>query len=112
MKMISANSPGTRIVETRKARPRTCSRYSRLANNKRLRIGLPSHCLDEDLFERRFHQFKSVDGGNRGSLVQQLLRVAMRLHANLGVARKVLGLGNLRALQEARIAAELHNHPV
>ena len=83
------------MVENLKARPRICSRYSRLAISRMLRIGLASHGLDEDLFERRLNQLEAVDGGHGRGFVQQLLRVAVRLELDLGVAGEVLGLGDL-----------------
>ena len=61
-------------VVMRKARPRICSRYSRLAIRSMLRIGLASDGLNEDLFERRLDQFESIDRGGGRSFVQQLLR--------------------------------------
>jgi hypothetical protein len=42
-----------------------------------LRIGLASHGLNEDLFERRLDQFEAIDGRCGRGLVQQLLRVAV-----------------------------------
>ena len=81
MPTITTNSSGTRMVESRKARPRTCSRYSRLAMRRILRIGLASHGLDEDLFERGLDQFETVDGRHGGGFVQQLLRVAVGVAA-------------------------------
>src|SRR6266567_5494249 len=112
MKIMTAKSKGTRMVDTLNARPRICSRYSRLATSSRLRIGLASHGLNEDLFERGLDQFETVDGGDGGRFVQQLLRVAVRMKANLGVAGEVLGLGNLSAVEEAGVAIELDDYPV
>ena len=67
--MITANEErADPMVESRKARPRICSRYSRLAIRRMLRIGLASHGLDKDLFERRLDQFKAVDGRHGGGL--------------------------------------------
>src|ERR1700692_2678596 len=109
---MTAKSNGTRTVDTRNARPRICSRYSRLATSNRLRIGFASHGLNENLFERRLDQFEAVDGGYRRSLVEQLLCVAMRLKANFSVAGEVLGFSNLRTLQETRVAVEFNNHAV
>src|ERR1035437_10609796 len=86
MPMMTANNAGTRMVVNRKARPRICSRYSRLAIRVMLRIGLASHGLNEDLFERRLDQFEAVDGGHGSGLVQQPLRIAVGMKSYLGVA--------------------------
>src|ERR1700738_5556339 len=104
MAMMMAKSNGTRMVDTRNARPRICSRYSRLATSSRLRIGLASHGLNEDLFERRLDQFETVDGGDCRCFMKQLLRVAVGMKANLGVTGEVLGFGDLGAIQEAGVA--------
>src|SRR5215472_11468889 len=98
--MMMANRRGTRMVETRKARPRICSRYSRRATRIRLCIGFASHRLDEDLFERRLDQFETIDCGDSGRFVKQLLGVALRLQADLGVAGEVFCFGVFRALEE------------
>src|SRR5215469_2214968 len=55
-----AINAGMRNVKIRKALVRTRSRYSRRAIRKTLRIVLP-HDFDEDLFQRRFDQFKLVN---------------------------------------------------
>ena len=99
-------------MEILKARPRICSRYSRLATRRILRIGLASHGLDEDLFERRLDQLEAVDCRRGGGLMQQLLRVAVRLELDLGVAGEVSGLRNLVAGQKSRASLELDNNVV
>src|ERR1700756_5875851 len=98
--MTTAKSSGTRMVETRKARPRICSRYSRLATRKMLRIGLVSYGLNEDFFKRGLNQFKAINGGDGGGLVEQFLRVSMGMEANFGVAGKVFGCIDLGAGEE------------
>src|SRR5258708_25445195 len=104
MKMTRAKSAGTRIVEILNARPRICSRYSRLATSNRLRIGLASHGLNEYLFERRFNEFESVDVAHRGGFMEQLLRIAVGMKANLRVRREALCFGNLRAVESTVVA--------
>jgi hypothetical protein len=66
-----------------------------------LRIGFASHGLNEDLFERGFDKLKAVDRGHGGGLVQELLRIAVRLKTNLGVAGVIVSLGDLSALKKA-----------
>src|SRR5258708_40002122 len=112
MPMTTANRSGTSIVETRKARPRICSRYSRRATSRMLRIGLASHGLNEDFFERRFDEFEAVDGGDGCGLVEELLRVAVGVKTDLGVATVVVGLGDFRALQERGVSFELDDDAV
>src|SRR4051794_30183550 len=65
---------GSRIVLTTNERVRTGSRYSRRMISQVLRILLP-HGVDEDLFERRFHQFKLVQARARRGHLQQVLGV-------------------------------------
>src|SRR5580698_8193167 len=105
-------SSGTSTVENRKARPRICSRYSRFATSSILRIGLASHGLDEDLFKRGLNQLKAIDGSHARGLVEQLLRIAVRLERDLGVAGVVVGFSNLVALEEVRVAFEFHDHMI
>src|SRR5258708_37115944 len=50
---------GSRMVITMNDFLRTVSRYSRRANSSALCIGFP-HDVDEDGFQRRFHQLKFV----------------------------------------------------
>src|SRR5579863_5940844 len=96
----------------RKARPRTCSRYSRAAISSILCIGLASHGLDEDFFERRLDELKAIDGGYGGGFVEELLRVAAGFEANLGVAGEVFGVLDLGALEKAGVALELGDDTV
>src|SRR5215472_13348905 len=112
MPMTTANRSGTRIVETRKARPRICSRYSRWATRTMLRIGLASYGLNEDLFQRRLDQFKAVNGGHRYRRVQQLLGIAVRVKANLGVAGVIFGRLDLGAVEKGGIAFKFNDHAV
>src|SRR5664279_2071054 len=100
------------MVETRKARPRICSRYSRFATRKMLRIGLVSYGLDEDFFERGLNQFEAIDGGDGGGLVEEFLRVAVRVEANFGMAREVLGRLDFGAVEERGVAVELDDDAV
>ena len=102
MPTMTRETAGRPMVDIRKARPRICSRYSRLAIRSMLRIGLASHGLDKDLFKRRLDQLEAVDGGHGGGLMQQLLRVAVWLEPDLGVAGEVLRLGDFFAVQEMR----------
>ncbi len=88
------------MVDILKARPRICSRYSRLAIRKTLRIGFSSHGLDEDLFKRGLDQFEAIYGGCRGGLVQQLLGVSVLLEPYLGVTGEIFRLGNFIAVQK------------
>jgi hypothetical protein len=69
-----------------------------MLRDSRLGIGLASHGLNEDLFERRLDQLKAIDGCRRRGLMQQLLRVAARFEFDFGVAGVVVGLGDLVAL--------------
>lgn len=85
-KIKTANNAGTRMVVMRKARPRICSRYSRFATSRRLRIGFASHGLDEDFFERRFNKLEAIDCGHGCFLMQELLGIAVRVETNFGVA--------------------------
>src|ERR1039458_5386662 len=112
MPIITANKAGTAMVDMRKARPRICSRYSRLAINKILRIGLASHGLDEDLFERGLDQLKSIDGRHRRGFMQQLLRIAVRMKLDFGMAGGIFELLNLRAFEECGVAFKLHDYAV
>src|ERR1700733_8171821 len=109
---MSANTPGSPMVVIRKARPRTCSRYSRFAMSRILRIGFASHCPDEDFFQRWFDQFEPIDGGARRSFLQQFLRVAMRLQLNLRMPGEVLGFGNLRAVEKLLATLKLNHHVI
>src|ERR1700679_3656362 len=93
-----ASAAGNPIVDNRKALLLICSRYSRFAINSVLRIGLAPHGLDENLFKRRLNQFKSINSRHRGSFMEQLLRVPVFLQPNLGMAGKILRLGNLGAV--------------
>src|SRR5215469_1997670 len=108
MPMTTAKSSGTRMVETRKARPRICSRYSRRATRTMLRICLTSHRLDEDFFKRWFNQLKTINRGHGGGFMQKLLRIAVGMHANLRMAGVVIGRLDLGALKERSIAFELN----
>src|SRR5579871_5652520 len=54
---------GMRMVERRKARVRTRSRYSRFAMSQTLCIDFASYGLDEDLFQGWFHHFEASDAG-------------------------------------------------
>src|SRR5579863_6589807 len=112
MPTITASRAGRPIVVILKARPRTCSRYSRFAIKSMLRIGLAPHGLDEYLLERRLDQFESIDGGHGCRLAQQLLRVAVFLELDLGMAAEVLRLGNFAAVQECRAPLKFDNHAV
>ena len=95
------NSTGTRIVDHRERRARESAPGIRaLATSSKLRIGLASHGLDENLFERRLHQFEPVNLRHCRSLVQQLLRVSMRVQPDLGVPAKFFASAISRALQE------------
>src|ERR1035437_8032520 len=105
-------SSGTSTVETRKARPRICSRYSRFAIKKILRMILASHGLDKNLFQRRLNQLEAVDGRHGCGLMQELLRVAVRLELDLGVTGEVLCLRNLITVQESGVSLELDDHAV
>src|SRR5271165_376779 len=110
-------SAGTIMVDRRKARPRIFSRYSRRAmssmlRDNRLGIGLASHGLNENLFERGLDQFKAIDSGGRRGLMQQLLRVAVRFELDFSVAGVVVGLGNLVATQKIGAAFKLHDDVV
>src|SRR5690348_16163933 len=51
---------GASNVSTRKIRVRTRSRYSRFRMTQVLRIGL-SYDVDEDFFQRRFHDFEPIE---------------------------------------------------
>src|ERR1700728_4485499 len=102
MPKMSAKAPGTSTVVRRKARPRICSRYSRLATRRILRIGFASHGLDENLFERGLDQFKAINRRGGGGLMQQLLCVCAFLEANLCVAGIIVGFGDFRAVQKRR----------
>src|SRR5208337_2337991 len=109
---MTRNKAGTAMVDMRKARPRICSRNSRRAIRKILRIGFASHGQDEDLFERRLDQFKAINRSDDGGFVEQFLRVAVGLELDFGVAGKVFGLGDLVTIQERGVALELDDHPV
>src|SRR5664279_3147717 len=109
---MSPKMAGTPNVVILNARPRTCSRYSRLAISNMLRIGSAPHGLDEDLFERRLHHFKAINHRPRGSLAQQLLRVAVFLESNLSVAGEIFRFGNLRAVQKIGVAFKLDDHMI
>src|ERR1035441_3431570 len=103
---------GKSTVENLKARPRICSRYSRLAIRRTLRIGLASHGLDEDFLERGLDQLETINCGYRGSFVQQLLRIAVFLELDLSMAGVVPGFGNLIAVEEIRAALKLDHNAV
>ena len=109
---IATSTAGTRMVDTLNARPRICSRYSRFAIRSMLRIGLASHGLDEYLFKRRLDQLEPVDGRHCRGLVQQLLRIAVRLQLDFRVAGVILRLRNLIALQKRGASFKLDNHVV
>src|ERR1035437_471212 len=105
-------SSGTSTVETRKARPRICSRYSRFAIKKILRMILASHGLDKNLFQRRLNQLEAVNRRLGRGLMQELLRVAVRLELDLGVTGEVLCLRNLITVQESGVSLKLDDHAV
>src|ERR1700722_20808734 len=106
--MTAAKITGTPKVVILKARPRTCSRYSRFATSQILRIDFASDRLDKDFLERRLDHFEAIDPRAGGSFVQQFLSVAVLLEADLGVAGEILRLGDLGALQEVGVAFEFH----
>ena len=83
-----------------KARPLNLFQIFALGNQKNVTHRLASHGLDEDLFKRRLDQFEAINGGCRGGLVQQLLRVAVRFEPDFGMAGEVFRLGNFIAVQE------------
>src|ERR1035441_121996 len=116
VKYIATSMPrmhnGSSTVENLNARPRICSRYSRLAIRRTLCIGLASNGLDEDLLERGLDQFESINLGCGSCLMQQLLRVALRLELDLGVGRKNLRFRNLIAVQERRTAFKFDDHAI
>src|ERR1700691_4114145 len=109
---ITANTAGSPTVVARKARPRICSKYSRLAIRRILRIGLASHGLDKYLFERGLDQLKAVNGGYGSGLLQQLLGVSVLFEPNLGVAGVVLRFRNFFRIQESGASFKLDDHPV
>ena len=74
-----------------------------------LRIGLASHGPDKDFFKRGLDQFEAIDGCRGRGLLQQLLRVAVRLQPDLCMAGEVLCLGNLGALKKVRASLKLNN---
>src|ERR1035438_5284876 len=95
-----------------KARPRICSRYSRFAIKKMLRIILASHGLDKNLFQRRLNQLEAVDGGDGRGFMEQLLRVAVRFERDLRVAGEVFRLRDLFTVQKCGVSLELDDHVV
>src|ERR1700733_3979015 len=112
MPKMSAKAAGTSTVVRGRSRPRICSRSSRLATSRTLRIGFASHGLDKNLFERGLDQLVTKDGGYGGGFMQQLLRVAMLFEANFDVAGEAVGLGNLFAREKCGAAFEFNDNAV
>src|SRR5580692_980147 len=80
--MTTVMMPGSSRVRMRNERVRTRSRYSRLMISQRLRIGLTrlrftrgwfTHSVNEDFFQRRFHQLELAEPCARGRQLQQFL---------------------------------------
>src|ERR1700733_4060296 len=110
--MTAAKITGTPKVVILKARPRTCSRYSRLATSQILRIDFASDRLDKDLFERRLDHFKTKDGSRGRRFTKKLLGVAVILQADLCVTGEVLGFSDLRTFQEFSATLKLDNDAI
>src|ERR1700691_2269370 len=108
---------GTSSVVIRNSRLRTRSRYSRFAISSVLRssplcIGAPSHRLDKNLLQRRFHQLEFRNRRPCRRRSQQILRVRVRLQLDLRVPRIVLVFRNRRMLQKSIRALILHDHSI
>src|ERR1700689_4753606 len=75
--MTTVMMPGSSRVRMRNERVRTRSRYSRLMISQRLRIRFThsrfAYSIDEDFFERRFHQLELAEPCARGRELQQFL---------------------------------------
>src|SRR5215472_15857415 len=103
---------GMKMVIIKNARERTRSRYSRFVIKKMLCIVLP-HRINEDFFERRFHQLELADAGTLRHRPQELLRVrpGSQPHLNV-VAIVVVGAHQLGLVEKVAIALVFDLHVV
>src|SRR5580693_5634374 len=115
MRMAPPMIAGSNKVSTRNERCRTRSRYSRLMTSQVLMsavLGMGfSHGLEENLFQRRLHQFELGEADVCSGAPQQLLRICSRGQVHFDIVSVVVErLHQLGIVQKLRIAVVLHLH--
>src|ERR1700761_3785280 len=113
---------GMRMFATRNALVRMRSRYSRLAMSQMLCIDVNScrlrglrrfgYLFDEDLFQRRLHDFEASNAGFDDCRGEESLCVGAFVETDLGVSTVVLCRMDGGVVEEGVIAGEVDENAV